>query len=203
MSLLKYIIVFFSFFTVVELLSCNSCVTKKYGDITDADYKHESDTIDGQQVYYKSVTVANIPQNFINLNHDQVQFIERSLIYADTLINFIFPDKNIQNFTTETLDDLIDIWNTDSMKFKCNRERFVNSIGVAFGQYLVKNYEMKWKIVVDEYGTDYSTILPELKISNFPISSVGKAIDQKRVGSLSAISMITKRDIFKLRKGKR
>ena len=155
MNLMKNIICFFCFLSVIGLPSCNNSPTKKYVDITEQDYKHDSDTIDVQRIYFKTATAANTAQEVINLNAGQVAFIRESLIHADSLIKVIFPDKSVTNFTIENLDDLIDAWNTDSSKFKCSRTYFINSIGVAFGEYLVKEYKMRWEIVADENGSDY------------------------------------------------
>ena len=61
---------------------------------------------------------------------------------------------------------------------------------------------MKWKIVTDEIGSDYATTIEKLEIANFPLNSVQKAVDQKREGSLTAISLLTKRDILQIKKEK-
>ncbi len=62
---------------------------------------------------------------------------------------------------------------------------------------------MKWKIVSDEDGTDYATVNEELKFENFPLNSVLKAIDQKREGSLTTISLLNKRDIIEMQNEKK
>ena len=110
------------------------------------------------------------------------------------------PQFNIDNFTPKTLDKIIDLWNSDTIKFSCSESHFINSIGAAFGHYLVKTYKMKWTIVTDEYGTDYATTIAEIKLTNFPINSVAKAIDQKRENSLQTISLINKQRIEELKK---
>jgi len=112
------------------------------------------------------------------------------------------PNSSIDNYTPQTLDSLIDLWNDDSTQFNCSENYFVNTIGTAFGQFMVKTYKMKWTIVTDEYGTDYATTISELRLSNFPLNSVVKAIEQKREGSLQQISLITKRQIGELKNEK-
>jgi hypothetical protein len=186
------------------LLSCNnkSTIDKKYNELTDKDYEHKIDTVDGEEIYFKTAVTASIPQDFVNLDNSQKISIKHSLESADTLIKKFQPSSNIDNFTPQTLDNLIDLWNTDSTKFDCSENYFVNTIGTAFGQFLVKTYKMKWTIVTDEYGTDYATTIKELNFTNFPLNSIAKAIEQKREGSLQQISLITKKQIGDLKKDK-
>jgi hypothetical protein len=172
---------------------------KKYDELTDADYKHDSATVDGDTIYFKTATSANTSQDFINLDNSQKLFIKHSLESADTLIKKYQSNFSIDNFTPQTLDSIIDKWNADSTKFSCSENDFINSIGVAFGFYLVKTYNMKWTMVTDEYGTDYATTIKEIKLTNFPLNSVVKAIEQKREGSLQTISLMTKRQIGELK----
>jgi len=175
---------------------------KKYNELTEKDYEHKSDTVDGEEIYFKTAVSASIPQDFINLETSQKLFIKHCLEGADTLIRKYQPTANIDNYTPTTLDNIIDLWNEDSAKFSCSENYFVNTIGTAFGQFLVKTYKMKWIMVTDEYGTDYATTISELNLSNFPLNSVLKAIEQKREGSLQQISLITKRQISEFKKMK-
>jgi len=48
-------------------------------------------------------------------------------------------------------------------------------------------------MVTDEYGTEYATTIEEIKLTNFPLNSIVKAVEQKREGSLQTISLLTKR----------
>ena len=175
---------------------------KKYGDLTDKDYEHKTDTIDGETLYFKTAVFASLPQDFTNLDTAQKLFIKHNLESADTLIRKYQPSSTIDNFTPQTLDNLIDLWNADSTKFTYGENDFVNIVGTAFGQFLVKTYKMKWSIVTDEYGTDYATTIKELNLSNFPLNSIVKAIEQKREGSLQQISLLTKRQIAEIKNDK-
>ena len=174
-------------------------MSKKYSELNEKDYKIQVDSVDGEEIYFKSAISANDPQDFTNLDSSQKLFIKNSLEAADSIIRKYKPDTNIDNFAPKILDDIIDLWNTDSSKFTCSEDNFVNAIGVAFGFHLVKTYKMKWTMVTDEYGTDYATTIAELKVTNFPLNSVVKAIEQKREGSLHQISLITKKQISELR----
>lgn len=183
--------------------SCNTNTSsKKYSDLTEEDYKHEIDTVDGDTVYFKTATIAKTPQTITDLNDDQKQFIKDCMFGADSIIRIHLSSKNIKNYTPNSLDEIIDKWNGDSLRFNCTKEHFVNCIGAAFGDYLVRTYNMQWKIVTDEYGADYATTIEKKQLTNFPLNSVLKAIDQRREGSLATISLVTKREILQLGKEK-
>ena len=198
MRTLNFCIVLLTIF----LSSCdnNSTMDKKYDKLTDKDYKHKVDTVDGEEIYFKTAVSTSIPQDFINLDTSQKLFIKHCLEGADTLIRKYQPNFTIDSYTPQTLDNIIDLWNSDSTKFTCSENYLINTIGTAFGQFLVKTYSMKWAMVTDEYGTDYATTIKELNLSNFPLNSIVKAIEQKREGSLQQISLITKRQISELKK---
>ena len=175
---------------------------KKHHELTDKDYEHKSDTVDGETIYFKTAITANTSQDFTNLDNSQKLFIKHCLEGADTLIKKYQSKSSIDNYNPNTLDSIIDQWNVDSTKFACSENYFVNAIGVAFGHFLVTTYNMKWKMVTDEYGTDYATTIDDIKLTNFPLNSVAKAIDQKREGSLQTISLMTKRRIDEIKKEK-
>ena len=122
----------------------NSTMDKKYNELTEKDYEHKVDTVDGEEIYFKTAVSASIPQDFINLDTSQKSFIKHFLEGADTLIRKYQPNSTIDNYTPQTLDNIIDLWNADSTKFTCSENYFVNTVGAAFGQFLVKTYKMKW-----------------------------------------------------------
>jgi len=196
----RTIAIFLCLFMAI-LSSCSTNTSpKKYSELTEKDYKHEIDTVDGDTVYFKTAKTANTPQKIVSLNDNQKQFVKYCLLSADSIIRDHLSNKNIAKFTTASLDEIIDKWNEDSLQFHCTKEHFVNCIGVAFGDYLIRTYNMEWKIVTDEYGSDYATTIKKINLTNFPLNSVLKAVEQKREGSLTTISLVTKRDIVQLGK---
>lgn len=176
-------------------------MVKKYEDLSKEDYEHESASVDGETTYFKTATTENPPQDYNDLDNEDNTFIKDCLDAADYFLRTFLSDSNIDNYTPASLDELIDQWNSDNAKFKCSQDYFVYVIGFAFGQYLVKTYNMKWTKVTDEYGTDYATTIKELKFTNFPINSILKAIEKKREASLNAISLMNKHHIAELLKG--
>jgi len=162
---------------------------KKYSELTDKDYKHDSSTVNGDTIYYKSAVTENEPQDFLEIKSTDKEFLNNCRAFADSLIKANIAGKSIKNFTPEILDNLIDLYN--AKKLQCSQNAFVNSIGVAMGDYLVDKLGMTWIVVEDKYGRDYGTTIGSIKLTNFPLNSVQKAIEQKREGSLKTLYLMT------------
>ncbi len=162
---------------------------KKYIDLTDSDYKHDSDSVNGETIYYKSAETEKETQEFLELEASDKDFLNNCRTFADSLIKVHFNGKSIENYSPETLDKLIDLYNYN--KLECSKNSFVNSVGVAMGDYLVDKLGMTWTIVNDKYGRDYGTTIGDINVTNFPLNSVLKAIEQKREGSMQTIYLLT------------
>ncbi|PQJ12703.1 hypothetical protein CJD36_002865 [Flavipsychrobacter stenotrophus] len=183
-------------------LSCNNSVPPKYDQLKESDYKKKTDTIDGEVVNSKEAIVKEIDQQITNLNSEQERRVEREMMKAGTLLKEHLKGISINNYTASSLDDLVDLWNNDNSKFNCSQDEFMNTVGFAFGQYLVNTHGMKWKIVNDEYGEDYAIMFENSTLINYPLSSVDKAIREHRVGSLNSISLLDTKAIAELKSGK-
>ncbi len=173
---------------ILIIMSCSN-KPKKYSDLTDSDYKHESDSVNGETIYYKSAVSEQDHQDFLDLETSDKDFLNNCRSFADSLIKANINGKSIKNYSPETLDKLIDLYIDN--KLKCSKNSFVNSVGVAMGDYLVEKLGMTWTIVEDKYGRDYGTTIGEINLTNFPLNSVLKAIEQKREGSMQTIYLMT------------
>jgi len=174
-------------------------MTKKYNELKDDDYVNNSDNIDGEEVNYKTAESEAEAQEFRDLDDEEILFIQTCLELADEIIKSFSKNNSINNYDLELLDNIIDQWNADNTNFGVTENEFVNSIGAAFGQKLTEQYNMIWTMLTDSYGTDYAITIPEIKLTNFPLSSVLKAVEDRRVGSLISISLLTKKQIEELR----
>ncbi len=189
------IIVLLRYSFVVVCSSCNGGHEKRFSELTEADFEHVSDTSGGDSIYYKVATVANTGQEVRPLNDEERSFLDACLAGADTMLREHFEHTDLTNFSCHALDELISRWHDDSAQFHCSREHFADCIGAAFGEFLARTYRMQHVIITDENGTDHATVLPALQITNYPINSVHKAIEQEREGSLAVIAAVNKREI--------
>jgi hypothetical protein len=176
-------------------------MAKKYNELDDNDYEDKSFESDGQTVNYKTSVVDPVDQQFINLNEADREFIDYCLGDSDDLLKTL-GDKDLTNYTTKDLDELLYRWNKKTYDFKYIEEnQFVNAIGAAFGNYLNKEFGTIWTVISDEYGTDYACISKgEYNFQLFPFSSAWKAIEQDREDSLNAIVLIVREKIEEWKK---
>jgi hypothetical protein len=185
----------FSILFIVTLVSCTG-KHKKFNELSDRDFKHETAIINKDTIYFKSAETANDKQKFMELDSIDKAFLINCRKAADSLIISNYSEFSIKNYTPKLLDKLIDLYNSD--KLKCSKDIFVNSIGVAMGDYLVENLKMKWIIVEDEYGREFGTTIDKIRYTNFPINSVLKAIEQKREGSMHTIYLLNLKTVSEL-----
>lgn len=152
------------------------------------DYEHQSFEIEGRTVEYKTKIVDKVQQDLINLSNKDKEFIAYNLVDAEILLTQLDSDKNLSNYSAHDLDELIYLWLYRRNNFKyIDEEEFVNAIGSAFGNCMNQAYGTKWTIINDEYGSDFACISEDPVFQTFPFSSIWKAIEQNREGSLQAI----------------
>jgi hypothetical protein len=175
-------------------------MAKEYNDLTEDDYQHHSDDVDGKTIYFKVAETEVPQQEFSDLSEDDCEFIFQCLILADTLLKTHTTDKSLNNYSFEVLDTLIDQYNNESSNFDCTENAFINSIGAAFGHLINKQIATKWTVVSDEYGEDFACQISELNLTAFPLNSVAKAVEQNREGSLETIHLLLKRQKEELEK---
>ncbi|GEM_PF-1407458 len=160
------------------------------------DFEHKSFEIDGRTVEYKIKIVEETKQDLINLSEKNQEFIAYCLVDVEILLKQLKTNINLSNYTAEDLDKLIYLWLNKKELFKfVDEEEFINAIGAGFGNYLNKTYNTVWTIIDDEYGTDYACVSESPNFKAFPFSSVWKAVEERREGSLQAIIDIIKKNL--------
>jgi hypothetical protein len=185
---------------ILFLMSCNNQrgdTPKKYGDLTDVDYKKDTLKIDGEEVPTKIATTENEPQLKTDFTSQDKTWLAKNLENARELKNEYWekPMPKEKEFMPHVLDEVFEQWMTDTSKTKKDADFVTNSCGAAFGQYLVDNYNMKWIIVKDDYGTDYAVIHKKWNIIAYPPSSVRKGIEQDKRNFFSSIELTVKQQI--------
>jgi len=168
-------------------------MSKKYNELEDEDYKDKSFESGERTIHYKTATIDKYPQEFLNLNEKDKEFIDYCLGDADDLLKVLSKTKSISEYVAADLDELLLMWQKKTFDFKTVDEtQFVNAIGAAFGHCMNRECETVWSVISDEYGTDYACVSENPNFQTFPFSSVWKAVEQNRVGSLDAIILLVK-----------
>jgi hypothetical protein len=188
------------------LTSCNnhkSDASKRYGELTDTDYKKDTLKVDDVEVPVKTAITQNESQKRIDFQITDNLWLKQNLEKARELKDEYWekpmpPDKE---FMPHVLDEVFNSWTNDKSKTKKEPDFVINSLGAAFGQYLVDHYNMKWIMISDEYGTDYAGLHKKWDIIAYPLSSVKKSIDQNKVDFFKNIELIIKEQIKEAEKG--
>lgn len=159
-------------------------------------FEHKSFEINGRTVEYKTKIVDKIEQDFINLGEKDKEFIAYSLVDAEILLQQLDSSKSLSEYSASDLDTLIYYWLNNRSWFKLvEEEEFVNAIGAAFGNSMNRENQTIWSIVSDEYGTDFACVSESPKFQTFPFSSVWKAVEEGREGSLQDIMDLVKKHL--------
>lgn len=152
------------------------------------EFEEKSFEINGRTVEYRVKISEQIKQDLLNISEKDKEFIAYSLVDAEILLKQLDETKDLTNYSAIDLDDLINLWRYKRSSFKLvNEDEFVNAIGAAFGNCLNGTFHTVWSIIIDEYGTDFACISEEPKFQTFPFSSVWKAVEEGKEGSLQAI----------------
>lgn len=163
-------------------------MSKKQDKSDEENFEHKSFEIEGRTVEYKTKIVDKVEQDLLNLSDTDKEFIAYSLVDAEILLTQLSADKNLSNYSAQDLDELVYLWLHRRTSFKLvTEEEFVNAIGSAFGNCMNDIYGTKWTIISDEYGSDFACVSESPVFQTFPFSSIWKAIEQNREGSLQAI----------------
>lgn len=154
----------------------------------DENFEHKSFEIEGRTIEYKTKIVDKVEQDLLNLSDKDREFIAYSLVDAEILLTQLSPEKKLSNYSAQELDELVYLWLNKRNSFKLvSEEEFVYAIGAAFGNCLNQVYGTTWTIISDEYGNDFACVSERPVFQTFPFSSIWKAIEHNREGSLQAI----------------
>jgi hypothetical protein len=187
----KIILVIFS----ISIIGCTT-TPKKFRDLNENDYQHKSTTVNGETIYFKTAVTKSEPQKFRDLDSNDIKFMNNCRSSADSILKKSILKTTLKDISIEELDELIDLYNSNKIKYSQNK--FVNSIGVVFGDLLNAKLKMKWVVVEDESGHDYGITIEKIMLTNFPLNSISKAIEQKRDNSLKTIYLMTINSINEL-----
>jgi len=177
---------------IIILVGCFSIIT---GCKTDKP-KEKIVNIDGKEIItVESDNLVSTENTMKDLSVDQMKKFKNHLKEAEVFIRKYSNEENYLN--AKNLDDVLGKWIADKSSSKKDKEKVVEMIGCAFGQDIINDFDFEWQILTDEYGTDFTVIHKEFKINGFPFSSVEKAIEQNRKGSLENIKLVLKNNINK------
>lgn len=139
---------------------------------------------------------ADVKNGIADLTKDDLDRIE-GILRRSTVFISKYATKPLKGspFASETLDFVLEAWQVDGSTSKESQDEAVELLGCAFGQGIVEELNYEWKMLTDEFGTDYTVMDKQFKIHGFPFSTVLKAIEEKRaVGALSDVKLVLKKN---------
>jgi hypothetical protein len=77
-----------------------------------------------------------------------------------------------------SLDATWRAWHNDTSEARVDANAFVNAIGAALGQHLVRDLSLDWAIISDDFGTDLGLFGEPGAITVFPVNMLVKRIDE-------------------------
>ena len=134
-----------------------------------------------------------------NLNSEQAEFIKNK---AEKGIDFVVKYsefKKNEKIEFHYLDKSIENWKKSDDNSREKVEEVIDMIGALFGKTFIEKLNFEWKIITDEYGTDFTVIDKKYFVNGFPFSSVQKSVLENRPNSLNTIYKVI---LEQLRKAK-
>ena len=75
----------------------------------------------------------------------------------------------------------------------------INAFGVAFGQYLVENLEMKWAVVTDDHGSEIAVHGQPGDVLIYPPNLVAKRFEKRQTGFFNPVFLDLEKRLARLR----
>jgi len=170
---------------ILLLAGCNNKeeeTSKTDGTLTTSDYKKDTSQTAIQSIPLQNATTVNEPQQRVEFAGKDKNWLAQSLQNARIIENQYWkkPIPKETEFSPELLDQVFDLWVSDTSKTKEKADMIIISLGAALGQWMADHYNMKWIIVTDSYGTDYALIHKRWNIVAYPLSSVKEGVEENK-----------------------
>jgi hypothetical protein len=119
---------------------------------------------------------------FAELNPTEAEWVAKHADDAPELIEHLTGEDVAGEVTVEQLDAA---WAGFLQIAEENPQAVnpvVNILGVAFGQILVRDHDMKWVVATDRYGTDIALLGQPGDLVVYPTNAVAKRWESRETG---------------------
>jgi hypothetical protein len=135
-----------------------------------------------------------------DLNSEQVDFIRVKSKQGTEFVAKYSEFENEGKMEFKYLDSSIEKWKNTDQNTREKPEEVIDIIGALFGQTLVEKLNFEWKLITDQYGTDFTVIDKKYFVNGFPFSSVQKSVTENRPNSLNEIFGLIKEQLLEAEK---
>lgn len=119
-----------------------------------------------------STVVSPVPQQIVPLEAGKLRKINE---LDEAAMHFLVAYRPGTTPSLKTYDEAFRLWQRDeSPRFSI--DDVVVRLGAYLGNRLVKDFDMEWVEVTDEYGIDLAVRSRKFEVMSFPLSSVAKRI---------------------------
>jgi len=91
-------------------------------------------------------------------------------------------------------DEAFKAWQDSPTKNHSDQD-VINALGAYLGQRMVRDFDMEWVIVTDQYGEDYAVRHKTSELMSFHFSSVMKRIEDKEHGFIHGVYHVLKHEV--------
>jgi hypothetical protein len=129
---------------------------------------------DGRTVATTSTEVKPQSQKFRSLSVKELGRIEELRKQSEIFVRVYLP--NAHNPTLKDYDRAFRAWQVSKPRKYTDKE-VIEMIGSLLGTACVRELNMEWVEVTDEYGTDFAVRAKKAEVISFPYSVVAKRIE--------------------------
>lgn len=130
---------------------------------------------DSSTVENRVSTIDPVPQKNRLLTHEELQNIASASRQSKLFVNYYLAD--VKNPELKDYDNAFHVWQASKSK-KYSSQQVVELTGSYLGEKCVKELDMEWIEITDEYGTDRAVRGKSVEVTSFPFSVVSKRIEK-------------------------
>lgn len=84
--------------------------------------------------------------------------------------------KKEQAKKTSELDVVFKAWKTDKNTSKPTDSEIINGLSCLFGKLMIAEFGLEWRIITDDYGTEFALTFPKSSWEIYPRDFVAKRV---------------------------
>jgi hypothetical protein len=128
------------------------------------------------KVSVTSKNVAPVPQEIVPLTAEKLRQIVE---HESAAIQFLSAYNHGAAPSLQAYDEAFRLWQRAHAS-QFSADDVVERLGAYLGNRLVKDFDMEWVQVTDEYGVDLAVRARKWEVISFPFSSVAKRIQNEQ-----------------------
>ncbi|TWU24740.1 DUF3806 domain-containing protein [Bythopirellula polymerisocia] len=143
-------------------------------------------------VFSHTTEVEDFPQKVIPVNSaESVQFQSWEQNASEFLTAYAEPQSKNELIQ---YDEAFKAWQVSPVK-QHSAQDVINLLGAYLGQRMVRDFDMEWVMVTDQYGQDYAVRHKSSELMTFPFSSVMKRIEDNEHEFIHGVYHVLKHEL--------